>query len=54
MSRRSRNALLDNAVAIVGWIAVAALVAALLGYRQAWAVVVACLVVQLLAGGRIR
>jgi hypothetical protein len=54
MSRRSRTVLLDNAVAIVGWIGVAALVAALLGYSQAWAVVIASLVVQLLAGGRIR
>ena len=51
MSRRARNKHLDNAVAVVAWIGLAAAVVAFAGYPQAWAVVAASLVIQAMTGG---
>jgi hypothetical protein len=50
MSRRARKQLLDDAVAVVAWAGLTAVLFAFNGYPQAWAVVVASLVIQATTG----
>jgi hypothetical protein len=50
MTRRVRK-LTRDAVAVIAWIGLAAVVVAFAGYPQAWAVVVASLGIQAATGG---
>lgn len=51
MTRRARKHLVDDAVAVVAWIGLIAVLVAFAGYPQAWGVVAASLVVQFATGG---
>lgn len=51
MTRRARNQFLDNAVAVIAWIGLIAVLVAFAGYPQAWGVVVASMVIQAMTGG---
>jgi hypothetical protein len=51
MTRRARKQFTANAVAVIAWIGLAAVLVAFAGHPQAWAVVAASLVIQAATGG---
>jgi hypothetical protein len=51
MTRRARKQFVDDAVAVIAWVGLAAAIVAFAGYPQAWAVVAASLVIQAMTGG---